>query len=110
MGRPPVYKAEPIHGENAAWAFPIGGGEIWLPDADKDMIWWIRIDQNGNKQVLPFDVKPHEEPQQVDMNEILARLGALEEWVNGKSNKSNAKRTNTAAAVSNSATTIGSTE
>jgi hypothetical protein len=41
---------------------------------------------------LPFDVKPHEEPKQADMNEILARLGAVEEWINGKSNKSNAKR------------------
>ena len=24
--RAPVYHAEPIHGEAAAWAFPIGGG------------------------------------------------------------------------------------
>ena len=95
--RLPVYKADPIHGENAAWAFPIGGGDIWLPDADRDIIWWIKIDQNGNKQVLPFDVKPHEEPKQADMNEILARLGAVEEWINGKQNKSNAKRS---AAVS----------
>ena len=100
--RAPVYHAEPIHGENAAWAFPIGGGDIWLPDADRDIIWWIKVDQNGNKQVLPFDVKPHEEPKQVDMNEILARLGAVEEWINGKQNKSNAKRSaaNNAAAVS----------
>ena len=95
--RAPVYHAEPIHGENAAWAFPIGGGDIWLPDADRDLIWWIKIDQNGNKQVLPFDLKPHEEPQPVDMNEVLARLGAVEEWINGKSSKSNAKRS---AAVS----------
>ena len=99
-GRLPVYKADPIHGENAAWAFPIGGGDIWLPDADRDIIWWIKIDQNGNKQVLPFDVKPHEEPKQTDMNEILARLGAVEEWINGKQNKSNAKRS---AAVSTNA-------
>ena len=106
MQRAPVYKAEPIHGENAAWAFPIGGGDIWLPDADRDIIWWIRIDQNGNKQVLPFDVKPHEEPKQADMNEILARLGAVEEWINGKQNKSNAKRNaaNNAAAVTTTST------
>ena len=102
--RAPIYHAEPIHGENAAWAFPISGGDIWLPDADRDLIWWIKIDQNGNKQVLPFDLKPHEEPQPVDMNEILARLGAVEEWINGKSSKSNAKRsttvsTNTAAST-----------
>lgn len=95
--RGPVYKAEPIHGENAAWAFPIGGGDIWLPDADRDLIWWIRVDQNGNKQVLPFDVKPHEEPAPIDMNSVLARLDAVEEWINGKSNKSNAKRSATTA-------------
>ena len=97
-------QAEPIHGENAAWAFPIGGGDIWLPDADRDLIWWIRIDQNGNKQVLPFDVKPHEEPKQTDMDEILARLGAVEEWINGKQNKSNAKRSATVSTNTTSPT------
>lgn len=96
--RLPVYHAEPIHGENAAWAFPIGGGDIWLPDADQDLIWWIRIDQNGNKQVKSFDVKPHEAPEPVDMENILARLGAVEEWINGKQNKSNAKRNTTVSA------------
>ena len=90
--RAPVYHAEPIHGEAAAWAFPIGGGEIWLPDADKDLVWWIRIDQNGNKQVKAFDVLPHEEKPQVDTNELAERLAAVEEWINGKQNKSNAKR------------------
>lgn len=85
--RAPVYHAEPIHGENAAWAFPISGGEIWLPDADKDLVWWIRIDQNGNKQVKAFDIIPHEEKPQVDMNELAERLAAVEEWINGKSNK-----------------------
>jgi hypothetical protein len=49
---------------------------------------------------VPFDVAPHKEPEPVDINNILARLGAVEEWINGKSNKSNAKRSNT-----NSATT-----
>lgn len=90
--RAPVYHAEPIHGESAAWSFPIGGGEIWLPDADRDIIWWIRIDQNGNKQVKPFDVTPHEEKPPVDTNDLAARLAAVEEWINGKQNKSNAKR------------------
>ena len=97
--RAPVYRADPIHGENAAWQFPIGGGEIYLPDADEDIIWWIRVDQNGNKSVTPFDVSLHKKPEPVDMNEILARLGAVEEWINGKSNKSNAKRSNNNASA-----------
>jgi ubiquinone biosynthesis protein COQ9 len=82
--RAPVYRADPIHGENAAWAFPIGGGEIYLPDADQDIIWWIKVDQNGNKQVIPFDVMPHKKTEPVDMDNILSRLNALEERVNGK--------------------------
>ena len=91
--RLPVYKADPIHGENAAWQFPIGSGEIYLPDADEDIIWWIKVDQNGNKSVIPFDVTPHKKPDPIDMNSIIDRLNALEEKVNAKQNKSNAKRT-----------------
>ena len=106
--RMPVYKADPIHGENAAWQFPIGGGEIYLPDADEDIIWWIRVDQNGNKQVMPFDVTPHKKPEPVDINTILDRLDALEEKVNAKQNKSNAKRSANAVATSNEPVASGS--
>ena len=97
--RLPVYTAAPIHGENAAWQFPMGANsEIYLPDADQDIIWWIRTDANGNKNVQGFDVKPHQAPAQIDTNDLAARLAAVEEWINAKSNKSNAKR---------SATTVG---
>lgn len=104
--RAPVYKAEPIHGENAAWQFPIGGGEIYLPDADEDIIWWIRIDQNGNKTVTPFDVTPHVKPEPIDMNSIMERLNMLEEKVNAKQNKSNAKRSSNTA-IAPSSDTVG---
>ena len=98
--RLPVYNAAPIHGENAAWQFPMGANsEIYLPDAEQDIIWWIRTDANGNKNVQGFDVKPHQAPVQVDTNDLAARLAAVEEWINAKSNKSNAKRSNTAAAA-----------
>ena len=97
--RMPIYKADPIHGENAAWQFPIGGGEIYLPDADEDIIWWIRTDQMGNRTVQPFDVKPHQKQPAVDTNDLAARLAAVEEWINAKSNKSNAKRVQPDAAT-----------
>ena len=109
-GRLPVYKAEPIHGENAAWQVQMGpNSEIYLPDADEDIIWWIRTDMNGNKNVTPFDVTPHQKQQPLDVNDLAARLAAVEEWINGKQNKSNAKRTATVSA--NSATPVtGSVE
>ena len=109
-GRLPVYTATPIHGEPAAWQFPMGpNSEIWLPDADKDLIWWIRTDNVGNRSVKAFDVLPHEEPQPVDTNDLAARLAAVEEWINGKQNKSNAKRN---ATVSTNTTngTVATTE
>ena len=93
ISRGPIYRADPIHGENAAWQFPMGtNSEIYLPDADQDIIWWIRTDANGQRTVVPFDVSPHVAPEPVDMNAIIARLSALEEKINAKQNKSNAKR------------------
>lgn len=94
--RTPIYHAEPIHGVNAAWQFPMGpNSEIYLPDADEDIIWWIRTDANGSRTVQAFDVKPHEEPKPIDTSSLEARLTAVEEWINGKQNKSNAKRSAT---------------
>jgi hypothetical protein len=75
------------------------GSEIYLPDADEDIIWWIRTDQNGIRTVQPFDVIIHEEPKPVDTQDLAARLAAVEEWINGKQNKSNAKRNNSAPAA-----------
>lgn len=98
--RLPVYSAPLIHGQNAAWQFPMGANsEIYLPDADEDIIWWIRTDGQGNKNVQPFDVKPHKEAESVDLNNIISRLSAVEEWINAKSNKSNAKQRNVATTI-----------
>ena len=98
--RLPTYSAAPIHGEHAAWQFLMGpNSEIYLPDDTDDIIWWIRTDQNGNRTIKPFDVIPHEEPKPVDINNILERLNAVEEWINAKSNKSNAKRSGTTGTV-----------
>lgn len=98
--RLPVYRADPIHGENAAWQFPMGpNSEIYLPDENNDIIWWIRTDATGNRTIKPLDVKPHEESESVDINSILERLTLLEEKVNAKQTKPNAKRNATTVAT-----------
>ena len=58
--------------------------EIYLPDADEDIIWWIRTDANGMRQVIGFDVILRKKPEPVDTNDLAARLTAVEEWINGK--------------------------
>lgn len=106
--RLPVYRADPIHGENAAWQFPMGpNSEIYLPDADEDIMWWIRTDANGSRNVVALNVSLRKKPQTANLDDILARLGAVEEWINAKSNKSNAKRTAAAAVTENQPTAIG---
>ena len=96
----PVYTAQPIHGYNAAYQFPMGpNSEIYLPDAEQDIIWWIRTDNTGNRIVQGFDIKLHQEQAPVDTNDLAARLAAVEEWINAKSNKSNAKRNQQSATV-----------
>ena len=105
--RLPVYKADPIHGENAAWQFPMApNSEIYLPDADEDLIWWIRTDANGMRDVQGFNVSLRKKPEPIDTNDLAARLAAVEEWINGKSNKSNAKRN---ATPNTTATTVTAT-
>ena len=94
------YKADPIQGENAAWQFPMGpNSDIWLPDANEDIVWWIRTDMHGNKTVTGFDIALHQKQLPVDTNDLAARLAAVEEWINAKSNKSNAKRSANAPAT-----------
>ena len=103
--RLPVYRADPIHGEQAAWQFPMGpNSEIYLPDADDDIIWWIRTDQNGNKNVMGFNVAPIKKKEPVDTEDLAARLAVVEEWINGKQNKSNAKCSTTTTATTTTAT------
>lgn len=98
--RLPVYAANPIHGKDAAWQFPMGpSSEIYLPDADQDLIWWIRTDNMGNRTVIPFDIMPHEEPTPISLEDIMARLDTLEDKINAKQNKSNAKRSNAPVAT-----------
>ena len=90
--RLPVYSAAPIHGEMAAWQFLMGpNSEIYLPDDTDDVIWWIRTDNTGNRVVKCLDVKLHED-KAVDLNNLAERLAVVEEWMNGKSNKSTPQR------------------
>ena len=92
----PHYDAPLLNGKQDALNFMIGpNSSIWLPDANENIIWWIKTDSNGNKNVSAWDVSPHKDPEPVDLTALQERLANVEEWINAKSNKSNAKRTNT---------------
>ena len=108
----PHYETPLLNGRMDANNFPMGpNSSIILPDAHEDIVWWIRTDNNGNKNVIPWDINLHQDPKPVDLNDIQARLANVEEWINAKQNKSNAKRnaaTNVAAAADAVATSTES--
>lgn len=96
----PHYESPMLNGRADANNFNIGpNSSIFLPDANEDIIWWIKTDNMGNKSVTAWDIAPHQEPKPVDFSALEARLANVEEWINAKQNKSNAKRTNTATAA-----------
>lgn len=90
----PRYEAPQLKGRMQAERFQMApGSEIFLPDADEDIIWWIRVNNAGEHIVIPFDVTMHQEPTPVDINSLVQRINNLEEQINNaKPNKSNAKR------------------
>ena len=96
----PHYETPLLNGRNDANNFLIGpNSSIILPDAREDIVWWIRTDNYGNKSVIPWDISLHKEVTPVDLNELQTRLANVEEWINAKQNKSNAKRNTNAAAT-----------
>lgn len=96
----PHYDSPALHGRADANAFLIGpNSSIFLPDAEEDIIWWIKTDMQGNRTVMPFDIGPHKDAPPVDLNSLEQRLANVEEWIHAKSNKSNAKRTTATAAT-----------
>ena len=96
----PTYTANPIQGEHAAWQFLMGpNSEIYLPDSDEDVIWWIKTDNMGNRMVHRLDVVFPETPKPVDLNDLVERIEKLEERLNGKQTKPNTKRAEQPLAV-----------
>lgn len=96
----PHYETPLLNGRADANNFNMGpNSSIILPDANEDIVWWIRTDNMGNKTITPWDIAPHQDPKPVDLNALEARLSNIEEWINAKQNKSNAKRNTTTAAA-----------
>jgi len=103
----PRCEAPQLKGRNQAERFQMApGSEIYLPDADEDIIWWIRVTNNNEHIVVPLDVSLHQDPEPVDLNALVKRLNNLEEQLNNaKLNKSNAKRQHSNAADAAAAAT-----
>ena len=100
----PHYETPLLNGRADANNFSIGpNSSILLPDANDDVVWWIRTDNMGNKNITAWDITPHQDPKPVDLNALEARLANIEEWINAKQNKSNAKQRNVSTTTATTA-------
>lgn len=103
--RLPQYDIIRVNGENGANAFQMGpNSKILLLDENAPIVWLVQTDGAGYKTVEPYDVTPHKAAPLVNLNSLEARITALEEKLNDKSdtrsNRQKSKRpaTNTGAA------------
>lgn len=83
----PQYDIVKVNGENGANAFQMGpNSKILLLDESAPIVWFVQTDGAGYKTVTPYTITPYQPAPPVDINSLEARLTALEEKINAKSN------------------------
>lgn len=95
----PHYEVIEVNGKAGVDAFQMGpNSSIFLADTTAPIIWFVKTDGAGLKNPVPLDVSVHQDAPQVNVNDLAARLTALEEKVNAKFvAKSNSKQSKRAA-------------
>lgn len=93
----PHYDIIQVKGENGANAFQMGpNSKALLLDETAAIIWFVQTDGAGYKTVTAYNIFPRKPAPTVDINDLAARIAALEDKVNVKSNSGtgnkNAKR------------------
>ena len=98
--RLPQYDIIRVNGENGANAFQMGpNSKILLLDENAPIVWLVQTDGAGYKTVEPYDVTPHKAAPPISLDSLEARITALEEKLNDKSNtRSNRQKSKRAAA------------
>lgn len=85
----PHYEIIKVNGEAGARNFRMGpNSSALLLDETAAIVWLAQTDGTGYLTVTPFDLAPHQAAPQVDLNNLVARVSALEELVNAN-NQSN---------------------
>ena len=91
----PKYEVIKVKGKPGVDAFHMGpNSSVLLLDETANIVWYVETDGAGYKTATPFDVTPHVEQPPVNMNDILDRLGKLEETVVQLQNGGNVNESN----------------
>ena len=72
-----------VNGEGGANAFSMGpNSSALLLDTSGTMIWAVTTDGAGYKTVVPYDISPHKNPEQIAVKSLEDRIKRLEEIIN----------------------------
>lgn len=82
----PKHQVLRLKNESAVWAqtqqLQPDSSDIYLRD-DGQLIWLAVKDQDGNVNIAPFDITPHQEPPAPDFTALEDRITKLEGLING---------------------------
>ena len=71
-----------VTGEGGANAFNMGpNSSALLLDTSGTMIWAVTTDGAGYKTVVPYDISPHKNPEQLAVKSLEDRIKRLEELI-----------------------------
>lgn len=81
------YELIKVNGEAGAKNFRMApNSTALLLDETAPIVWLAQTDGTGYLTVTPYDITPHYQSPQVDLNNLAARVSQLEELINAKSN------------------------
>lgn len=78
----PAVKTEivSVNGRNGAEMYRMApDSSALLLDGNDPIIWFVKTDGAGYKTIIPYDIKPHEEKQQIDQQGIEDRFKDFDE-------------------------------
>lgn len=79
----PRYEIVKVNGEAGARNFRMApNSAALLLDETAPIVWLVQTDGSGLLTPTPFDIVPHQTPQQVDITNLATRVAQLEEKIN----------------------------
>ena len=83
----PHYELIKVNGEAGAKNFKMApNSATLLLDETAPIVWLVQTDGSGLLTPTPFDIVVHQQPPQIDINNLAARVAQLEERLNDQSN------------------------
>lgn len=75
----PHYDIIQVNGKQGVDAFQMGpNSKVLLLDETAPIVWFVQTDGAGYKTPTPYQLVPYQEPEPVNLNDIVERINKLE--------------------------------